>query len=97
MSSKVDPSERELLSTLPTKRLLALRDRLLRCEENMAASDKTPDEVDAAFIYFKDDARWSALYGALIAELNTREHVPGGDERKRRRKAAVERKGRRDR
>ena len=67
------------LTKLTTKRLLALRNRLLACEESFADSDVLPDdaasEIDPASIRFKDDPRWALLFNAVKAELSTREHA----------------------
>jgi hypothetical protein len=75
-----------VLTKLAAKRLLALRDRLLACEESLADSDVYPEdissEIDPAKIRFKDDPRWVLLYDAVKAELSTREHVPRRDERR---------------
>ena len=82
MPSVVSPVAVGDLARMVTKQLLGLRDRLLACEESFAHSDATPDEIDPAKIRFKDDPRWAALYAAVKAELATREHVPGGAERR---------------
>ncbi len=50
------------LSELSTRQLLALRDRLVACEETCLDSDLTPDEIgalDPAAIRFREDARWT--------------------------------------
>jgi hypothetical protein len=76
------------LSARPTRQLLALRDRLLRCEASLAASDVRPAdaarEIDPDTIRFKDDPRWTAMYEAVKAELATREHVARPAERRAR-------------
>ena len=82
MTSIVVPVPVAELPKLATKQLLALRDRLLACEESMQRSDASLDEIDPATIRFKDDPRWVVLYDAVKTELATREHVPGGDERR---------------
>jgi hypothetical protein len=80
-----------LLTKLAAKRLLALRDRLLACEESLADSDVYPEdvasEIDPTKIRFKDDPRWGLLYNAIKAELSTREHVPRGNELRAQRRA----------
>jgi len=81
--TSISPSE---LAELATNQLLGLRDRLLACEDSPAHSDVTPAEaasaIDPTTIRFKDDLRWIVLYEAVKAELATREHVPGRDERR---------------
>jgi hypothetical protein len=74
--SLVKPVAPAALAAMPTRQLLALRDKLLACEESLAASDAEPHEVDPATIRFKDDPRWAPLHAAVKAELGTREHVP---------------------
>lgn len=87
MPSLVEPVASGDLPSWPTKRLLGLRDRLLRCEETLDQSDvQDLAEIDPSVIRFRDDPRWQELYAATIEELNTREHVPTGTERKLRRK-----------
>lgn len=87
MPSPVKPVALGDLSSWPTRRLLALRDRLLRCEDTPDQSDvQDLAEIDPSVIRFKDDPRWTELYEATINVLNTREHVPTGTERKLRRK-----------
>jgi hypothetical protein len=80
--SIISPIALETLADMPTKQLLGLRDRLLACEESLQASDADASEIDVATIRFKDDPRWVALYNAVKATLATREHVPGGDQRR---------------
>src|SRR5688572_4984555 len=90
MSSSVKPVPAAELASWPTKRLLALRDRLLRCEEDIEHSDiddpKELEKLDPTLIRFKDDPRWTDLYETVKRILNTREHVSGGAERSARRK-----------
>lgn len=82
----VDPIPIHVLGSWSTKRLLALRHRLLRCEPSLELSDiQHPFDIDPAPIRFKDDPRWRKLYDATLEVLSTREHVPGGAERKLRR------------
>ncbi len=85
MPSVVQPVSPTDLATWPTKRVLALRDRLLRCEAKIEHSDLQGAEAlvrtDPSAIRFKDDPRWKELHASVIHILNTREHVPGGDER----------------
>jgi hypothetical protein len=76
MPSRVTPVAPDALSSMPTRALLALRNRMLACEESLAASDATPDELDPDVIRFKDDPRWKPSYDAVKAVLATREHVP---------------------
>ncbi len=93
MPSIVQPIPLGDLASYNTKQLLGPRDRLLACEDSLAASDIMPEdaetEVDPSTIRFKDDPRWSALYEAVKAELATGEHVPGGDARKAKRHEAA--------
>ncbi|MEM1415003.1 MAG: hypothetical protein AAGH15_08885 [Myxococcota bacterium] len=82
MASLVRPVATRDLDGWPTKRLLALRTRLLRCEASLEESDvQDASELDPALIRFKDDPRWRPLYDAVIARLDEREHVPSGAER----------------
>ena len=93
MPSLVPPIALDTLTTWPTKRLLALRDRLLRFEENLDVSDvQDMSELDANVIRFKDDPRWKAHYDAVRALLSTREHVPGGDARRAQRALRTKRR-----
>jgi hypothetical protein len=74
----VKPLDGELLSTLPAKRLLAYRDRLLSLEESPEESDCYEDEIrglDPALIWFKSDSRWKDLYDQVRALLAKAEHV----------------------
>ncbi len=90
MPSLVQPVPSGDLASWPTKRLLALRDRLLHCEESLEQSDvQDLGEVDVSVIRFKDDPRWSELYEAVRNILITREHVPGGTELPRRKRATT--------
>lgn len=93
MPSHVPPIALDTLAKWPTKRLLALRDRLLRCEENVDASDvQNLTELEANTIRFKDDPRWKAHYDAVRTVLSTREHVPGGDARRAQRELRAKRR-----
>lgn len=77
MPSLVEPVDVALLPKWHTKRLLQLRNKLLRCEASLDASDvEDLAELDASLIRFKDDPRWQPLYDAVRAQLSTREHVP---------------------
>ena len=91
MPSSVKPVPKAALLTWPTKRLLALRDRLLRCEADLASSDiQRAEEIEAlgpSLIRFESDPRWTELHRAITRLLTAREHVPGGDVRSTRRKA----------
>lgn len=86
MPSVVKPESLDQLENFATKQLLGLRDRLLACESSLAESDPLPQdvetEIDPSRIRFKDDPRWVDLYQAVKAELSTREHVDGGDQRR---------------
>ncbi len=79
----VEAVSTEVLATWATKRLLGLRDRLLRCEEAIERSDI--DSGDAALdpkrIYFKNDPRWIELHDSVRKVLSAREHVASGAER----------------
>ena len=90
MPSQVKPVSAANLATWPTKRLLALRDRLLRCELDIEHSDiqhpEELEELDPSLVQFKADPRWAELYETVKRILDTREHVPGGDERAAQRK-----------
>lgn len=91
MPSSVKPISEAELVTWPTKRLLALRDRLLRCEADLASSDiqraEEIEALDVSLIRFKSDPRWNELHETVTRILSAREHVPGGDERRARRRA----------
>src|SRR5690242_4999316 len=91
MPSAVKPVPADELATWPTKRLLALRDRLLRCAPNIECTDiqhaEELERLDPSLIHFKNDPRWSDLYETVKRILNTREHVPAGPERAAERKA----------
>ena len=90
MASIVNVIEPDKLAKLKTKQLLALRDRLLRCDESLAWSDAEPSEIDPATIQFKDDPRWVSLYHAVKAVLSTRERVARPSERRDQRKARMQ-------
>lgn len=96
MPSIVTPVPIADLTDWPTKRLLALRDALLRCEDSFDCSDAHFDEIDPARIRFKADPRWAELYDATRAALRAREHVPSRRERQlqRTRDAAARSRGR---
>jgi hypothetical protein len=79
------------MERMGARQLLALRDRLLACEESLAQSDKASSELTAECIYFKDDPRWREMYSRVLSLLNTREHLPGGDERRAQRQARAAR------
>lgn len=85
MPSAVEPVSPTVLVTWPTKRLLALRDRLLRCEADIEHSDiqrtEEVERLDPSLIHFKDDPRWSDLYETVKRILSAREHVPRAEER----------------
>ena len=73
---------REQMDSMPTKRLLALRTRMLKCEDTREGSDWLPgDAMRPNSIYFKADCRWTRMYDELKAVLSRREHVATGDER----------------
>lgn len=81
------------LEELSTKELLGRRKRLLACEESLELSDiyewefsPGPDEI-----WFKESAEWKAAYREVKDVLSTREHVPGGEERRQARKVRAER------
>ncbi len=94
VTQTVQPVDPDALSSWPTKRLMGLRQRLLRCEETLETSDVQSDaELDPSVIRFKQDPRWSALYDAVRAVLSTREHVPSGLERKQTRRERARRGG----
>ena len=76
MPSLVPPIALDTIAAWPTRRLLALRDRLLRCEDSLEVSDvQDVSELDPEVIRFKDDVRWNPLYDGVRALLSTREHV----------------------
>lgn len=78
----VSPVAPDTLASWPTKRLMGLRQSLLRCEESLETSDvQSAAELDPSVIRFKEDPRWLALYDAVRAVLDTREHVRSGLER----------------
>lgn len=73
--SRVIPVPLADLSAWPTRRLLALRDRLLRCEASVELSDvQHAAEIDPSVIRFKADPRWTELYSAVLSVLSSREH-----------------------
>ncbi|MFK7999339.1 MAG: hypothetical protein AB8H86_07060 [Polyangiales bacterium] len=87
MPRVVQPVPLTALTSWPTKRLMGLRKRLLRCEESLALSDVCDlAEIDPALIRFKEDPRWRALYEATLAVLATRENVVSGVEQQERRR-----------
>lgn len=78
------------LKVLPTKRLLAYRDRLLSLEQSASSSDLDDREVArlaSDLVYFKDDPRWDALYASVRAILADRKHVDRTAGRRARRDA----------
>src|SRR5262245_6351996 len=75
------------LEQMDTRQLLALRDRLLECEDSLDVSDKERSKLEANHVYFKDDPRWREMYSVVRSILSTREHVPGVDERRDQRTA----------
>lgn len=97
MASQFEPVPIDELVGYSTKQLLALRNKLLACEESLDCSDMLADEIDSALICFKDDSRWQKLYEATKSELSTREHVPNGSERKAERQAQGKEQRSRDR
>ena len=67
---------RSQLEKLTTKRLLARLDRLQRCEQSMALSDRDADEyMPSGFIEFKDSPEWISEYNCLKELLANREHI----------------------
>ena len=78
MPRSVRPIDEQLLSTLPTARLLAYRDRLLSLEEAPESSDCELAEIeglDPVRVWFKSDVRWRKLYDQVLATLDEREDV----------------------
>ncbi len=78
MPRHVKPIEKQKLSTLTAKRLLAYRDRLLSLEESPELSDCTTGEVeefDRTYSWFKSDLRWQSLYDQVREALNSLENV----------------------
>jgi len=59
------------LRHLTVERLLEYRKKALSLENSLAASDyhDTADTLDEAFIWFKEDPRWQAVYADILAEL----------------------------
>ncbi len=83
-----------VLSTRPTKALLARLRCLLRCEESPFATDAYPDELARAEgILFKDTPEWQNAYAELKQLLATREHVPKGAESRAARTARAKANG----
>lgn len=75
---------RSELEKLPTKRLLARLDRLRRCEESLAFSDRVEDEyTPSGFIEFKDSPEWISEYNCLKELLAEREHIPRSNKRRK--------------
>ena len=88
----VPEMERAELEGLVTKQLLARLRRLQACEESRALSDMTVEEVRAVQgILFKDTPEWKRAHKSVKEVLATREHVPGGAERKQIRQARAKR------
>ena len=83
---------REEVEAMPTKALLARLERLHRCEESPSDSDLSPLEVpDDVGILFKNQPAWAIAYQEVKEVLATREHVPGGDDRRRARAGRAKR------
>lgn len=85
----VSPHE---LSKMETRQLLSRRNALLRLEDSFDEDEWGPQDIavpDA--IFFKRTPEWRKARAELRAVLQTREHVPTGDERKKKRLARAKR------
>ena len=76
LARSVLPLTAQELQAMPTRQLLARLERLRRCEESLAHSDLTAQEVDGHIgILFKESRAWQQAYGDVKQVLATREHV----------------------
>lgn len=87
MTSRVPIVERSELEQRSTRELLGRLRRLQACEEAPEFSDLSPEEIALASnqIVFKNSRKWRIAHWELKTLLATREHVPGGDERRKKR------------
>jgi hypothetical protein len=74
------------LEALPTKALLGRLKRLHQCEESFESSDCDESEVASNTIQFKNTLQWQCAYKELNEVLSEREHLPKGNELKRRKR-----------
>jgi hypothetical protein len=63
------------LRHLTIERLLAYRKKALSLENSLEASDyrNVVDQLDPAFVWFKDDPRWPLVYQDICAELKSKQ------------------------
>ena len=70
---------REEFEDMKTLRLMGIRTSMLRLESVPIPEDMYGGEIAltrvAPSLFYKDDPRWQLQYDALLAVLNTREHV----------------------
>ena len=90
MSSRVKIVTKTELEKMHAGALTARRHRLLECEESFEDSDRygyepAPDTSVTGLIEFKDSDVWKEAYREMKEVLETREHWPGGEERKQKR------------
>lgn len=67
----------EELGELTTQRLLSYRKKCLSLENSPEDSDYDSaeiDRLDAAYIWFKTDPRWNAVYASVLSAINNRQH-----------------------
>ena len=83
----------EALASMPTKQLLGRLRSLQQCEESVALSDRTPEEVATTEgVLFKNTTEWQTAYADLKAILAMREHVPSAAERDKARRQGAKKK-----
>jgi hypothetical protein len=93
------PLEPNDLKAMHTGSLLARLEQFRRCEESIETSDMATDEVPEGRIIFKQSSEWLRANHDVKAELATREHIDGGEERAAKRNLQTRRSnhGRRNR
>ncbi len=76
LPQRIRPLSSIELEHLTVERLLEYRKQALSLENTLAASDyyDMADELDPAYIWFKDDRRWQPLYDAILVELQQKQH-----------------------
>ena len=84
MPSKVELKSIEDLELMHTGSLMKRREKLLKCEESLALSDRADEQylVNRGFVEFKDTDTWKQSYRELKAVLSERENIPNKKERK---------------
>ena len=93
MTSVVKVISREELEKMHTGTLMRRRADLLACEESFQQSDRfslgqEPNTNENSLIEFKNTRQWEEAYRDVKEILSTRENVPGGNERKAKRKVS---------